>query len=545
MQRALFCERLILSNTIHDLDVDQLDALIARLNEAKEFSLTLTKEDIDLLLGAISTLFTLQSSLASNSVTINKLRKLLGIVVSSEDLSNLLGADAESTETPPRDENKSRKPTENDTKPRYRVEPKVVHHPLVEVKKGSRCPCCEIGTISKQAPTELLRITGHSPYSAVNHVQERGRCNACGEYFKAPLPEDVLADGGENQKYGYTARSFMVLSKYFMGAPFYRQQSLQASLGVPIAASTVFDQCAKVAEDATPVFEALIGLAANAVHFHTDDTSHHILDQKEVLKPQRKTQKLEKRTGTFASGLIATTQCGHDIVLFQTNIGHAGEWLDQVLLTRDMSLPKPLLMSDALSRNRPSLVVAIETLCNTHARREYVDVLAHFRQEVSEILHLYKLIWINEHFTCTEKMSKGDRLAYHRTHSLPVMEQIRSWGQSKLAEGVETNSGLGKAIQYFLNHYTGLIGFCTHEGAKLDNNRMEAQLKLIVRGRKNFSFYKTQAGALVSDVATSLIATCVCADENPFEYLTALQRYSARVKADPGGWLPWNYRVNL
>jgi len=517
-----------LSKTIHDLDVDQLDALIARLNEAKEFSLTLKKEDIDLLLRAIATLFTLQASLASNDITIHKLRKLLGIVVSSEDLSNLLGSDAESNGTPPRDENKSRKNTEKGSKPKYRVEPKVVHHPLVEVKKGGRCPCCEIGTISKQAPTELLRITGHSPYSAVNHVQERGRCNACGEYFKAPLPEDVLADGGENQMHGYTARSFMVLSKYFMGAPFFRQQSLQACLGVPIAASTVFDQCAKVAEDATPAFEELIELAANAVHFHTDDTPHHILDQKEVFKPQRKTQKLEKRTGTFASGLIATTQCGHDIVVFQTNIGHAGEWLDQVLLKRDVSLPKPIVMFDALSRNRPSRVAAIETLCNTHARREYADVLAHFRQEVSEILHLY------------------NRLAYHRTHSLPVMEKIRSWGQAKLAGGeVEANSGLGKAIQYFLNHYTGLIGFCTHEGAKLDNNRMEAQLKLIVRGRKNFSFYKTQAGALVSDVATSLIATCICADENPFEYLTALQRYSARVKADPGRWLPWNYRANL
>lgn len=534
-----------MSKTIHDLDVDQLDALIARLNEAKEFGLTLKKEDIDLVLRAIATLFTLQSSLASNSITIHKLRKLLGIVVSSEDLSNLLGTDAESNETPPRDENKSRKPAEKDTKPRYRVEPKVVHHPLVEVKKGDRCPCCEMGTISKQAPTELLRITGHSPFSAVNHVQERGRCNACGEYFKAPLPEDVLADGGENKKYGYTACSFMVLNKYFMGAPFYRQQSLQACLGVPIAASTVFDQCAKVAEDATPVFEALIDLAANAVHFHTDDTPHHILDQKEVFKPQRKTQKLERRTGTFTSGLIATTQCGHDIVLFQTNIGHAGEWLDQVLLKRDVSLPKPLLMSDASASNHPSLVLAIKTLCNTHARREYADVLVHFRQEVSEILHLYKLIWINERFTCTEKLSKAARLAHHRTHSLPIMEKIRTWGEEKLAGGVEANSGLGKAIQYFLNHYTGLIGFCTYEGAKLDNNRMEAQLKLIVRGRKNFSFYKTQAGALVSDVATSLIATCISVDENPFEYLTALQRYSARVKANPELWLPWNYRTNL
>jgi len=293
------------------------------------------------------------------------------------------------------------------------------------------------------------------------------------------------------------------------------------------------------------VFEALIDLAANAVHFHVDDTPHHILDQKEILKPQRRTKKLQKRTGTFASGMIATTQCGHDIVLFQTNIGHAGEWLDQVLLKRDVSLPLPLLMADALPSNRPSLAKAIETLCNTHGRREYVDVLAHFRKEVSEILHIYKQIWIHESFTCTEKMSKANRLAYHREQSLPIMERIRSWGETKLTEGVEANSGLGKAIQYFLNNYTGLIGFCTYEGAKLDNNRMEAQLKLIVRGRKNFSFYKTLAGALVSDVITSIIATCINADENPFEYLIAIQRYSARVKADPGRWLPWNYRANL
>ena len=96
---------------------------------------------------------------------------------------------------------------------------------------------------------------------------------------------------------------------------------------------------------------------------------------------------------------------------------------------------------------------------------------------------------------------------------------------------------------------TLLVRFCEGDGTYwvtgIPVATLQAQLKLIVRGRKNFSFYKTQAGALVSDVATSLIATCVCADENPFEYLTALQRYSARVKADPGRWLPWNYRANL
>ncbi len=49
---------------------------------------------------------------------------------------------------------------------------------------------------------------------------------------------------------------------------------------------------------------------------------------------------------------------------------------------------------------------------------------------------------------------------------------------------MEENSTLGKAIRYFIKHYKGLTCFCRAEGAMLDNNRMEAQLKVIVRGRK-------------------------------------------------------------
>ncbi|WP_238930165.1 hypothetical protein [Vibrio vulnificus] len=38
---------------------------------------------------------------------------------------------------------------------------------------------------------------------------ERLRCNACGQYFKATLPDDVVEDGGPSQKYGYSARTLM------------------------------------------------------------------------------------------------------------------------------------------------------------------------------------------------------------------------------------------------------------------------------------------------------------------------------------------------
>lgn len=86
-----------------------------------------------------------------------------------------------------------------------------------------------------------------------------------------------------------------------------------------------------------------------------------------------------------------------------------------------------------------------------------------------------------------------------------------------------------------------MILFCKIEGAKIDNNLMEQALKLIVRNRKNAYFYKTPAGAAISDVITSLIATAMQAGINVFDYFNAIQRHSQLVKDQPEKWLPWNY----
>lgn len=73
-----------------------------------------------------------------------------------------------------------------------------------------------------------MRITGQTPFTPELHISERLRCNAGGQFFAAPLSDDVIDDGTSNQKYGYSACSLMVLNKYFMGALFYHQESLQS-----------------------------------------------------------------------------------------------------------------------------------------------------------------------------------------------------------------------------------------------------------------------------------------------------------------------------
>lgn len=532
-----------MTQSLTELDNDALDALIERVTEAKEHELALSADDCQLLLNALMMLANLQENIASKDVTIHKLKKLVGIIKSSEKLGTLINQGSLAPKGKKAGQHKrtlSAKPATN------KVKPKVRQHALTTLEKGALCPECNIGKLAKYEPASFLRITGQSPFVPEQNVMERLRCNACGAYFTAPLSEDVRADGEPQQKYGYSARSLMAINKYYAGTPFYRQASLQKILGVSITASTIFDQTEYVTNAIWPVFKQCLYIAGNAHHYYIDDTTHRILDQTAIIKKQRNSDKERIRTGVYSSGMIATTATGQKIVLFETNIGHAGEFIDSVLRLRDETSPPPIIMSDALASNRPSVNIEfISSLCNSHARRQFVDVLSHFPDEVANILERYGEIWHLDNQATEKQFNSEQRQAYHAEHSRPIMAEIRAWGRQHLHDGsVEENSGLGKAIRYFDKHYEGLTCFCTVPGAQLDNNLMEAELKLVVRDRKNAMFHKTLSGASIGDVITSIIATASWAGINIFDYLNTLQREQNAVKLTPENYLPWNYLEN-
>ncbi|EGU37797.1 transposase [Vibrio ichthyoenteri ATCC 700023] len=439
-----------------------------------------------------------------------------------------------------------KRPKPKVTKLNSPVKPKVIQHTLDSLNKGELCPECQQGKLYKYEPATLLRITGQSPFVPDQHIMERLRCNACGEYFTAKLPDKVIEDGEPGQKYGYSARSLMALHKFFAGAPYHRQESTQALMGVKLTASTIFDQTELVANSLQPIYNLLRVFAADAEHYYLDDTSNRILDKLPIEKPQRNGTKTRERSGVYSSGLVASLKDGRNIVLYQTNIGHAGEFIDEILSKRDKVLAPPILMSDALSSNRPYLDYEVKhCLCNSHGRRQFADVLHQFPEEVEQVLKWYGEIWRQDDEAGERGLNAEKRLAWHHKLSLPVMEQIRDWGEAELESGnVEENSSLGKAINYFSKHYEGLMGFCRVEGAKLDNNRAEQALKLVARNRKNAMFHKTQAGASIADVIMTMIATSAEAGVNVLDYFNTIQRMQSEVKAAPQQFLPWNYQSN-
>lgn len=183
--------------------------------------------------------------------------------------------------------------------------------------------------------------------------------------------------------------------------------------------------------------------------------------------------------------------------------------------------------------------------CNAHCRRNFYDLSSN-RPELESILSQYGQIWANEATTKAQDMSAAERLTYHHTHSLPVMQALQIWAETEAnAEVFEEHSPYGKAIKYLLRHFNELTQFCHVEGMPLDNNRAEERLKIPIRGRKLSHFHRTANGAEVANCLTSLIATADMAGVNVFDYLCALQRHRLAVNKQPNAWLPWEYAGTL
>jgi len=541
-----------------DLSEEELDALLERIEEARTHALALSGEDYALILSAVGTLASMQEQLGQDDLSLRKLKKLLGMLRSSEKLRDLFPPDADAEGrgasksgaaarrgSSGKGKGKGAPRNKRDRPPA--AKPSVHHHPMNGLCKGDHCPGCHAGKVYKYTPAQLLRITGHSPYSAARHVSERLRCNGCQQIFTAELPAEVLADGHADQQYGYSARSLMGIRKFFAGDPYFRQQTVQDLLGGPIAASTIFDQCEKLADALNPVFRAIKFAGAQSPLLHVDDTTNRILEQLPIEKTRGGQTRL--RSGVYTSACLAllpdgpgTAQLLRRIVLFQTNVGHAGEWLEEILDVREATLAPPILMSDALSSNQVHDIDSIDALCNAHGRRGFADLAEQCPEKARFALECYQPIWVNDTHCRQARYSDEQRRDYHREHSLPHLQTLQAWCQRELDTGdTEPNSNLGKAMAYFIRHFDGLSAFCHHPGAPIDNNETERVLKLIVRARKNSLFFKTAVGAEIADVITSMLATCHENSVNGFDYLNAVQRNRDAVRASPKEWLPWNY----
>jgi transposase len=528
-----------------EVNFEELGKLLERARQG-----ALGEEDYQRLEAAIRALRYLIETIGEKDTTISRLRALLA-KPSTEKTSKVL--EQAGLKTPPK--NSSPSSVNDKPKPghgRHGAQAyggaqrmKIAHGSL---KAGDRCPECLKGKVYEQKePALRIRVMGQAPIAATVYELERLRCNLCGEVFEAEAPGGV----GE-KKYDETAAAMIGLLRYGSGVPWYRLEGLEASLGIPLRASTQWEIVEEVANQIRPAFDELIRQAAQGEILCNDDTKMKILALARASpgtgEVEEGASKTGERTGLFTSGIVST-QPGHRVAVYFTGRRHAGENLARVLAERAQGLAPPIQMCDALSRNLPKLPKKLEIIvgyCNAHARRRFVQVAPNFPQECRFVLESFGEVYGYDAAAEERGLTPEERLRFHQEHSGPVMDHLHAWLVAQFEEKrVEPNSGLGTAIRYVLKHWERLTLFLHQAGAPLDSNLVERALKKAILHRKNSLFYKTTHGAEVGDLFMSLIHSCELNDANPFDYLTELQKHAAELAKHPAAWMPWNYRQTL
>ncbi len=524
-----------------------IEDLVAIVEQARQGAIE--PQQYAKLKAAIHTLALLQEELGSKKTSIERLKRML-FGASTEKTRAVLGENCTEEESaagakaggePDRaDGGQRRKGHGRNGAADYPGAQKVkIRHPSLH--HGQSCPACARGKVCTLEDAVRVRFHGMAPLRATVYECTRLRCALCGQVFTAPTPEGV----GES-KYDESAAATVGMLKYGSGFPFNRLERLQESYGVPLPAATQWDLVRGATPTLVPVYGEYILQAAQGRIIHNDDTTMRILR----LTPQQRAAALSddvkgERTGVFTSGIVSVGE-EHRIALFFTGVRHAGENLGDVLKRRSQDLPVPIQMCDGLGHNLPKEFETLLCRCLAHGRRMFVDVAANFPEEVRFVLLTLKEVYKIDALARRDSLSPEERLRLHRKESAPLMEKLREWMLSLLAERkVEPNSGLGKAIRYMENHWEGLTQFLRTAGAPLDNNITERALKRAILHRKSALFYKTLNGARVGDIFMSLIYTAELEGVNAFDYLVTLLRHPREVAERPGQWMPWEYRATL
>jgi hypothetical protein len=471
-------------------------------------------------------------------LSIAKLRKLFQIQGSEKALNRKPKKDPSSLRNSPNMSETDKKGHGRNSADAYQGAAIVeVDHP--ELNPGDTCPAeaCDGRLYEMSEPGTLVSVIGAPLASATRYNMQKLRCAICEIIYTAPLPDGVSA-----KKYDANFIAMLMINKYFMSVPLYRQDRLQNHLGIPLPASTQWDLMVANEPMLKALYQALSQDAANGVALCYDDTSVKIMSE---IKAAKTAQKGEKSQHTcYTTGIVSIHE-DHRSYLYITDNRTAGKCIVEIMALRDANLDPPIMMCDALSANIPQGIsedLYILCFCLVHARRQFYELPNGYDDVADKVIGLIGTIY--DHEAHTKGFSSEKRLAYHQEKSTPVMAELKLYLEEQKPE-FEPNSAAGKAIDYILNRWTELSQFLRQPHAPLDTNIVERALKLVIQVRKSSMFYKSLSSAAFASYVQSALYSAAQNDINPCEYMCSLIENEDAVIKNPTGWLPWHYKDTL
>ena len=327
------------------------------------------------------------------------------------------------------------------------------------------------------------------------------------------------------------ATAHLMVQKFVMGSPLYRQEQELKCQGIPLSRQTMSNWLLWSAKHLlVPVYDLLHQELLKQDVLHADETELQVLHEPGKTAQSKSYLWLYRTSG----------DTDRPIVLYEYQPGrgtcHPKKFLDSF---------KGYLHTDGYKvyRNLSDEITVVG--CWAHARRKFDEAMKSLPKGKAKnstaaqgVAYCDLLFKIEGGLA---DLSPEERYDQRLKQEKPVLDALLAWANSKT---VTPKSILGKALSYLKDEWPYLLNYLNDGRLELSNNRAERSMKPFVIDRKNFLFANTPSGAKSSAVIFSLIQTARENGLDPYRYLTWLLSSAANMDlTQPDAvqsLLPWN-----
>jgi transposase len=176
---------------------------------------------------------------------------------------------------------------------------------------------------------------------------------------------------------------------------------------------------------------------------------------------------------------------------------------------------------DSLRRQRPTVLKRLG--CLAHIRRKWYKAAEESCAEAIWFIGQIRQLYLIEDET--RDLNNAERKAIRRQKAPALWRAMKRRAlELKANPRLLPQSSLGKAVHYFLNEYTAVVGYLRDGRFQIDNNLVENDVRPSVVGRKRWLFIGHPEAGWRSAVIYTIIQSCRRRGINPQEYLTDVLR---------------------
>lgn len=314
--------------------------------------------------------------------------------------------------------------------------------------------------------------------------------------YIAPLPAQAIPKCEADS----SLLTQVVVSKFVDHTPEYRQLQMYKRDGIDIPASTINGWTHAVADYITPLIEQIKSQILSSGYIQMDESTIKVLKSKNqnlgymwvMCDPKSKmtcfefhhnrSAKIPLETLKTYSGKLQTDgyEAYQKIPLINTSVSHSA--------------------------------------CMAHARRKFDEAKNNDQQRSEWMLQKMQKLYAIEQRCRDEGFTSDQRLTQRQEHSLPILEQIKTWLDNEMLK-VTPRSPIGNAIGYTLKLWSLLIKYAYDGELEIDNNLVENAIRPLALGRKNYLFAGSPDAAVNIAKFYTLFSSCKALQINPVDYL--------------------------